>query len=262
MPDIFLPYRYLACRLKARHRFGRGIHPPFACAFIREAFFGETPAGMEIVEEIRKAMHSDKRGRMTEEQGAGSRTAMEAKRSVRGLARHTAISRRYGKVLARMVRFLHPEMIIELGTGTGIASLYLHLACRGAGMSTCEGCRNIAGIARENFDKAGVTGIDLKAGKFESLLPGLLCRAGSDVFIFIDGDHREERLLQYFSMVIDSGIPSAVVVIDDINWSRGMNRAWNSIRKHPFVSLSLETFRMGILFIGRDVQKAHFVINY
>jgi predicted O-methyltransferase YrrM len=262
LSDIYFPYRYLTYRLKARHRFGRGVHPPFAYDFIREVIFGAPHHGMDIVEEIRRTMYSDMRRIWVDDQGAGSRMALKEERSIHDLARYTAISRKYGNVLARLVRYLHPGMIIELGTGTGIASLYLHLASPETSMTTIEGCKTIAGIARENFERAGVSGIELRVGKFELLLPGLLGSADNEVLLFIDGDHREEGVLKYFSDIKDAGIQSCVLVVDDINWSPGMNRAWNTLLKHSHVSLSLETFRMGILFIGKDVQKAHFIVNY
>ena len=168
--DAGFPYRYLSYRLKARHRSGRGIHPPFAYQFIRQVFFGESVPNLEFIEQIRRGMRSDSSKVRVLDHGAGSRTGTKEDRRIRDLVRHTAISPKYGQVLARLVCILRPKSVIELGTGTGIASLYMRSADPGVKIITCEGCRSIAGIAEKNFRRAGVFDIDLRIGKFESLL--------------------------------------------------------------------------------------------
>ena len=253
----FQPYRYLIYKLRSRHRYGRGVHPPFAYNFIREVFFGEASGEWRLIEKIRRDMLSDRKMLRVEDHGAGPRKAADAVRSVRDIARHTALPRRYGPVLARMLRYLKPPVIIELGTGTGIASLYMNKGWPYASLVTCEGCPAIGGIADANFKRADMAGIELRIGRFDELLPGLLEDRKEGSFMFIDGDHRQEGLIQYVSAALESGLRSQVIAMDDINWSPGMRKAWEILRKHPRVSLSI-----GILVSGSEIQYGHYMVNY
>ena len=50
--------------------------------------------------------------------------------------------------------------------------------------------------------------------------------------------------------------------MDDIHWSRGMYRAWSRIIKRPEISLSIELFNTGIVFVGEKIQKDHFAVIF
>ena len=260
--DTGIPYRYLQYKMRARYSRGRGVHPPFAYQIIRQALFGQLVPELEIIEKIRKSMLKNKQKIRIMDHGAGSRTRMTYERSVRNLARHTSVSSKYGQVLARMVQILQPDTVIELGTGTGLSSLYMGLAIPTGKIITCEACTSIAEIAELNFLEAGASNIEIRNGTFASLLPGLLNQSGKDLFLFMDGDHREDSVWSMFTGVLESGNSTGVIILDDINWSDGMRRVWKEIIRHPSISLSIETFRMGIAFCGWEVQKDHFIVNF
>jgi predicted O-methyltransferase YrrM len=261
--DPTLIYRYLNYRLRARHSAGKGIHSPYACHFIRDVFFGDPVPGMEIIENIRNTMLSDRTMLQVRDHGAGSQRGMDRVRSVRDLARYTSISRKYGHALARMVRSYRPRTVIELGTGTGLSTLYMSLADPRIKVITCEGSDSIADIARLNLRIAGASNVKIITGRFEAQLPDLLNQTDDELLLFMDGDHREENMLSVFSSVMDDHkIKSGILVFDDINWSAGMLHGWDRIRIHPGISLSLETFRMGIILFGKQVEKEHLVINF
>jgi predicted O-methyltransferase YrrM len=218
---------------------------------------------MEIIEHIRSTMLSDRRKLQVGDFGAGSTRGLDTVRGVRDLARFTSISRKYGHVLARMVRSYRPRTVIELGTGTGLSTLYMSLADPRIQVITCEGSDSIAEIARLNLRIAGASNVKIITGRFEAQLPGLLNQTDDELLLFMDGDHREESMISVFLRVInDQKIKSGILVFDDINWSAGMLHGWNRIKAHPGISLSLETFRMGIILFGKQVQKDHLVINY
>jgi predicted O-methyltransferase YrrM len=238
------------------------VHPPFAYNFIKQVFFGKAIENSETIESIRNKMLLDKSMVRVMDHGAGSRIKMKENRRICDLARNTSVSPRYGQVLARLVQLMQPGTIIELGTGTGMASLYMSLGYPDAKIFTCEGSGDIAAIARDNFVRAGIFDIDLSVEKFDTFLPVILEGLNEDIFLFIDGDHRENSLKKYFSYILASNNSRGVLVIDDINWSQGMRRAWESLRTHPLISLSVETFRMGFIIFGMEIQRDHFIVKY
>ncbi len=262
MPDASLPYRYLGYRIRARHRTGRGVHSPFAYHFIKQVFFGDAVAGLEIVEHIRKTMQADRKKIGVRDFGAGSHTGMRRNRSIRDIARFTTVSRKYGQVLARLVRILHPCTVVELGTGTGLSAMYMGLSDPDVKILTCEGSDAVAEIARLNLRTAGVSNVKIFTGMFETLLPDMLNQADDELLLFMDGDHREESIWSVFSRIMDSGRSPGTMVFDDINWSPAMKRGWDRMKEHPGISLSVETFRMGIIMFGKPVGREHFTVHF
>ena len=53
----------------------------------------------------------------------------------------------------------------------------------------------------------------------------------------------------------------SIFIFDDINWSKGMQEAWNKIKAHPQVSVSIDTFFWGMVFFRKEQVKEHFKIR-
>jgi len=51
-------------------------------------------------------------------------------------------------------------------------------------------------------------------------------------------------------------------VFDDIHWSPGMERAWEKIRAHPKITVSLDLLRLGLVFFRRENKKEHFTVRF
>ena len=62
-----------------------------------------------------------------------------------------------------------------------------------------EGCPETARIARENFNDAGLRNIKLLTGSFDDLLPEIKDLKVKPGLVFIDGNHRKEPVMKYFS---------------------------------------------------------------
>jgi predicted O-methyltransferase YrrM len=255
---------YLNYRLRARHRYGRGIHPPFAYRIVSRVIYGKGPdlPRLAEIEAYRHELLGITGTIPVEDHGAGSRRGGNSERRICDLVRHTAVSPRQGRLLARLADHLRPASTIELGTGAGMGSLYLALANPEVCVQTCEGSPAVARLAEKGFARLGVGNIVVHRGLFADLLPGLLRQAGPPLLIFIDGDHREERLISYVSAMLASNKQQLSIVMDDIHWSRGMYRAWKSIISRPEISLSIELFNTGIVFAGDEIQKDHFVVIF
>lgn len=79
---------------------------------------------------------------------------------------------------------------------------------------------------------------------------------------FFDGNHQEEATLQYFEACLKKTNEDSIFVFDDIHWSSGMTAAWNKIKAHPQVSISIDLFQLGILFFRKGQAKEDFVLWY
>lgn len=181
---------------------------------------------------------------------------------VANIVRHSSVSYKYGKVLYAMAREFAPSIILELGTSVGVSTMYLCEGAPGALLYGLEGCREKLDVCRENARLLGYDNVHTLEGSFEDLLPGFLSRTGKLDFVFIDGNHREASTIDYFEKLVDHLHSNSVVVIDDIHWSKEMTRAWDTIRNHSRVKVSIDLYRMGVLFFRRELSRERFVLAY
>ena len=208
-------------------------------------------------------MLTDTRVLEVEDFGAGSAVFKTNKRAVSAIAASSLKPKKYAQLLFRIVNHYKPTTILELGTSFGITSAYLAAANEQVTVFTCEGAPAIAGIARQNFEKLQLKNIQLTEGDFAQTLAPLLTNLPAINFAFIDGNHRKEPTLTYFTQLLDHATAYSMFVFDDIHWSEGMEEAWAIIQKHPAVTLSIDLFFIGIVFFNPDINhKQHFAIRF
>ena len=83
----------------------------------------------------------------------------------------------------------------------------------------------------------------------------------SPQLIFIDGNHQKEATLKYFERLLTIAHNDSVFIFDDIHWSIGMEEAWEEIKNHPAVTVTIDTYFWGFVFFRREQEKEHFIIR-
>jgi hypothetical protein len=54
-----------------------------------------------------------------------------------------------------------------------------------------------------------------------------------------------------------------VIIFDDIHWSSEMELAWEKIKKHPRVTLTIDLFFLGYVFFRPEFrERQHFTIRF
>lgn len=183
--------------------------------------------------------------------GAGSQVLGDKKqRSISEIAKNSLSPRWQGEFLFRLVNWLQPKTKLEMGTSLGVSGLYQYFPTPHSKFYTLEGCPQIAAIAAEKFSRYP-NPPTLKVGDFAQTLPAVLEEIGQGGldYAFIDGNHREAETVAYFEACVAYAHADTVLVLDDIHWSAGMRKAWERIQQHPKVSLSIDIFQMGIIFL-------------
>ena len=79
--------------------------------------------------------------------------------------------------------------------------------------------------------------------------------------VFMDGHHNKEATLNYFEALLPQLHSNSIVILDDINWSRGMQEAWAAVKAHPQVTVTIDTFFWGLVFFRHEQAKEHFTIR-
>lgn len=259
-----LAQKYLHYYLTAFNGKGHGMHSPFVFQFILQVLNNKSgyqpPAEIEA---LRKQLWEDKRELHIKDFGAGSRKRNSKERSVSELAHHALKSRKYAQLLFRLVKRYQPKTILELGTSLGLTTAYLAKAAPAARITTIEGSSAIAAIAGENFSKLHLKNIHQEVGNFDSLLSSVIYHLSSIDLAYIDGNHRYEPTLRYFTQLLPALHNDSILVFDDIHWSKEMEQAWHQIQQHPAVQGTVDIFFLGFVFFRKEFrEKQHFTIRF
>ena len=259
-----LSKKYLRYYFTASNGKGHGVHSPFVFDFIQQVLRDKKQYDCYVeIEQRRRQLQADSSVIEVEDFGAGSAVIKTNSRVVKDIANSSLKPKKYAQLLFRMVRYYKPLAVVELGTSLGITSAYLAQGYGPAKLFTCEGAASIAAIAQQTFDALQVKNVEVIKGDFTVTLPELFSKIETVDFVFIDGNHREEPTLQYFQQLLNHSTALTIFIFDDIHWSAGMEAAWQTIQQHPAVTLTIDLFFIGLVFINPDFKvKQHFSIRF
>lgn len=240
------------------------VHSPFVFRFYMDLIaHKQADAGLDALNQVRKRLQNDHRTVEVTDLGAGSKTLNSNKRLISAIARHGIAQRKQAEFLYRLVQYLAPKTIIELGTSIGLSALYLARAVPASTLYTIEGCPNLSEVSKQLFEEQKAENIISITGNFNDRLPELLSSLKAVDMIYIDGNHAYEPTMNYFRMALQKKHAGTVMIFDDIYWSDGMEKAWKEIYTHPEVTLSFDLFQFGIVFFRTEHKnKEHFVLKF
>lgn len=242
---------------------GHGIHSPFVFDLVTRVLTGEADRNIvRSVESIRKKLEHDHKLIEMYDLGIGSQVPVRNLRKISDIVRSSSVPRKYGLLLAKLSSESGKPVIIEFGTSFGISTMYMAASCPESSVFTMEGCPAVAELALRNFEEAGLHNIRLLTGSFEESLPAIINQNVSPGLVFIDGNHRKEALIEYFGQIAEISDYKTVVVIDDIYYSVEMQEAWKAIKQNDKISLTIDLFRMGIVFFRRGIARTDYIIRY
>jgi predicted O-methyltransferase YrrM len=258
-------FKYLNYHFTAANGKGHGIHSPFVFDLVEKVLNDKTKyAAYKEVELQRSLLLGNETIITVEDFGAGSTKGLTKQRVVQQIAATSLKPKKYAQLLYRLVNYFQPKQILELGTSLGITTAYLAKAKPTATVTSMEGSVSIAAIATQQFAALELNNIELITGNFDETLNPVIEKADQPFnFVFIDGNHRKEPTLRYFEQLLAKTDHDTVFVFDDIHWSKEMEEAWEIIKKHSSVSLTIDLFFIGLVFLRKEQkEKEHFVIRF
>lgn len=260
---------YLNFLLRSQNQ--HGLHSPFVYDLVTKCFYDKSNyQDYGLIKNYRNDLLRNKQLTEVTDFGAGSRVFKSNKRPVFSIAKNAGITLYRAKLLYRITNYLNIERALELGTSLGIASSAI-AANRSTQLITIEGCKETARIARQQIEKYDLTNIKLEIGQFEDILPKIKAEpqtpnselGNSKKFdlIYFDGNHKKEATLNYFETLLPTAHNDSVFIFDDIHWSPEMEEAWEEIKIHPEVRVTIDTFQWGLVFFRKEQQKQDFTIR-
>lgn len=252
---------YIGHLAKATDR--HGVHSPFVYELIAKVLRNDGPLPeFAVIEALRRELLKNNTTIEVIDLGAGSSKLKEPQRNISSIARTALKSPKEARMFYRLAHFCSAGTMLELGTSFGISSLYLAQAAPLGKVFTIEGCPATARIAQANFHRLSATNITSRVGDFSSELPKILGRIDRLDLVFIDGHHAEEPTLHYFEQCLTKAHNDTVFVFDDIHWSHGMESAWERIKAHQRVTVTIDLFELGLVFLRAEQAQEHFKLRY
>jgi predicted O-methyltransferase YrrM len=251
---------YLLHRFKANNR--HGLHSPFVYRLADKIIYDfNAKTVYEKIESIRKQLLNDGTMITGTDLSAGPHVNTGCKKRISDIAKHALKPPKLAQLVYRLTNDLKPRNVIELGTCLGITTLYLQQAAPEAKVYTLERCPQTAGVAKEVFRKAGANKIELTTGNFDNTLPAILNNLDQIDLVFINGSHQKEANFKYFEWCLPKVHENTLLIFDDIYRSDDMKGAWNEIKVHPKVAVTVDLFWIGLVYFKKGQAKEDFLIR-
>ena len=247
------------------------VHSPFVFNLITKCFYDKEskldPSGSEqakqyaILKEYRKSLLENKNTIEVTDFGAGSKVFKSNIRQISEIARTAGITPKRAELLFRITNYFQPNTILEIGTSLGLATSALALGNPKAKISILEGCPNKANQCQLQFQKFNVNNVELVVTEFNNYLENCHLQPENCQLIFFNGNHSKTATLNYFELLLPTISNDSVWIFNHIHWSPEIEEAWEIIKKHPKVTVTIDTFQWGIVFFRKEQSKEHFVIR-
>ncbi|MCU0361683.1 MAG: class I SAM-dependent methyltransferase [Bacteroidia bacterium] len=235
---------------------GHGVHSPFAYRLCEEVFYNNNFFyEFEHLETRRAELQKNNTTLNVEDLGAGSKLLPNTTRKVSSIAKNGISNKVQSQILFRLINYFDYKTTIELGTSLGLNTLYLARANKNGKVFSLEGSKNLIAFASEQARKINTHNIEFIAGNFDQRLPELLNTIQTFDLAYVDGNHHREATLRYFHYLLEKVNEQSCIVFDDIHWSHEMSIAWEEIKQHPSVRLSIDTYSSGYVFFRSELKE-------
>jgi predicted O-methyltransferase YrrM len=171
--------------------------------------------------------------------GKSTRTASQ-------IAYRSSVTPDWGTFLYLCAKSFMAGTILELGSCAGISGCYLASSPYCTKFITIEGSPSLALLAAANIHQISGHAVVINA-LFDDVLNDILPSITSGIDLaYIDGHHDYEATRYYFQRLVPYLRKGALVVFDDIHWSKAMWEAWKTMREWRGFAYTIDVGRFGV----------------
>ncbi len=216
------------------------------------------------VENYRKDLLSNSNSIEILDCGTGSKTLKSAKRIINKIAKTSAIKSKHGVLFQKIVSKYDVKSVLELGTSLGVGTMYFALADKNIKVTSIEACPETYKFTKSKFAQKGITNVEFINNDFDSVFDNNELASQKFDLIYIDGNHNSKSLIKYYEYISKNlATDRCIYIIDDINWSADMYRAWKYLCNKNKDAFNVNMFRVGLIFKNcKELPKGCFYLKY
>ena len=238
------------------------VHSPFVFHLVTKCFYDrKLKPEYQVLKNYRNSLLENKNTIEVTDFGAGSKVFKSNSRQISKIAKTAGISQKRAELLFRITNYFQPESVLEIGTSLGLATSALALGNKKSKIITLEGCPETAKIAQDQLKKFNINNVESVAKEFKTYFENCQLSTVNYQLIYFDGNHSKKATLDYFEILLPTINNETIWIFDDIHWSAEMEEAWEIIKTHSKVTVTIDTFQWGLVFFRKEQEKEHFVIR-
>lgn len=239
------------------------IHSPFVFDLYVNTIKKDTQnTDFKLVNQLRNSLKSRQDTIRISDFGAGSKINRSNIRSIGDIAKNSEKPPRLGRLFYKLIQKFDSKTIFDLGTSLGITTAYLALADKKSKVFTFEGCVETAKIAEQSFIELEIKNVEIIIGNIDKTLIEKIKTTSKIDFAFFDANHRYEPTIKYFEACLERAHEESIFIFDDIHWSAEMEAAWEAIKAHPSVTITIDLLWVGIIFFRKKQPKQDFILKF
>lgn len=236
-----------------------GIHSPFIFKFEKEVLRGKSDPGVsQQLYSYRNALLDCQETIEVMDYSADPTSKNSGKRKIKDIAKNAGATYKHVLLLQRLMDYLQPQEVLELGSSLGIAIAALAINNQ-AQVISIEGCLTTAALAQKRLDSAGIENVLLCVGDFKEQIKKYNHKKFD--FVYFDGKHANKATLAYLEDLRSTTVASTVWMFDDIHWSLEMTATWEAVKALPEISATIDCFDFGMAFFRPQQAKEDFYIK-
>jgi predicted O-methyltransferase YrrM len=204
-------------------------------------------------------LKSDQTDLKIEDYGAGSRKNNSAERKISNIYQSSSSNPKKADLIRRICEYeMDSFKFLELGTNLGVTTYTVSQSTKCTKLISIEGCPNLFEYTKSRLSPSRK--IELINATFDQQLDSLL-KKYEPTIVYIDGNHTYEATKTYFEKIAPFKSVE-LIIFDDINWSDDMFNAWSEIISSKDFKVSINLFKLGLLYRREGQRKEKFVIRY
>ncbi|MDP1844500.1 MAG: SAM-dependent methyltransferase [Sediminibacterium sp.] len=237
--------KYVQYYFTASNAKGHGIHSPFVFELVTKVLNDDRQFySFEPIESLRKQII---RQNKKSKSGALSRMMLP----------------KYDQLLFKLVHFWSPDLIVHLGSSILLNVPYLASANLNTPLYALEPSLTNAELANAQFIQLGLNNIQLIPGSLSNNLPDVLGKITKLDLALVNVELNSDGLITLFEQLVEKAHPGSMIVLSHIHLNAEMERAWEQIKLHEAVTLTLDLFHLGLVFFRKEnIIKENFIIRF
>ncbi|MCK9311737.1 MAG: hypothetical protein M0P26_05615 [Bacteroidales bacterium] len=225
-------------RINARHHKGFGIHSPYLFHLITSVLQEKYPFYcFKPIESLRKKRFN----------------------------KHSIFSplkkAHSGQIIFRIIQDAKFKTLLELGTSSGIETQYMAFANQKARCISVTDSDESAAVAQKGFQIQGLKQIELHLLKSEEMPETIIDKLENLDFVLFNKIADPQKYQDLFRKCLCKRENGSIFVFMNMHESPCKTQAWENIRTHQEVQVSIDLFDLGIILFNPELEKKNYVIR-